>query len=345
MSSHSPHASRPSTFRAPGWGATASLSSCRRWRNATSRKLVPFSHRLASRIFIRQPGCIPSPVVTQDGDHQFDGGEKQAGLRPLPRLQLQGSSSSLLGQRPELYLPRGFVGHLLPQHSGERVLTGLAEGADFDNAGPSGRKRHQLPRARFAGSAGSGAASGAIFHRWAERGYLPDVRAAVAPRAPGDRPRCRALLGRRSCSWAVLPLLRYDAPAWRSVFVCPGGPEWGSAGGQTTAVVGAEVVAAEEVLVADEIAATIRAPGLWLFSFDSLSSPLEWGCGRGPYRSSVCPEVIAAAVWPPGAEVAVAAAGAGDDEPPGVLSPRRPSNVGGCSYLREWNRSPFVMAP
>jgi hypothetical protein len=27
----------------------------------------------------------------------------------------------------------------------------------------------------------------------------------VAPRAPGDRPRRRALLGRRSCSWAVLP--------------------------------------------------------------------------------------------------------------------------------------------
>jgi hypothetical protein len=36
------------------------------------------------------------PMVTQDGDHQFDGGEKQAGLRPLPRPQLQGSSSSLL---------------------------------------------------------------------------------------------------------------------------------------------------------------------------------------------------------------------------------------------------------
>jgi hypothetical protein len=38
-------------------------------------------------------------VVTQDGDHQFDGGEKRAGLRPLPRPQLQGSSSSLLGRR------------------------------------------------------------------------------------------------------------------------------------------------------------------------------------------------------------------------------------------------------
>jgi hypothetical protein len=99
MSLHSSHASRPSTFRAPGWGAPALLSSCRRWRNATSRKLVPFSHRSASRIFIRQPGCIPLPMVIQDGDHQFDGGEKQAGLRPLPRPQLQGSSSSLLGRR------------------------------------------------------------------------------------------------------------------------------------------------------------------------------------------------------------------------------------------------------
>jgi hypothetical protein len=99
MSSHSLHASHPSTFRAPGWGALALLSSCRRRRNATSRKMVPFSHRSASRIFIRQPCCIPSPVVTQDGDHQFDGGEKRARLRPQSRPRLQGSSSSLLGRR------------------------------------------------------------------------------------------------------------------------------------------------------------------------------------------------------------------------------------------------------
>ena len=70
-----------------------------RWRNATSWKLVPFGHRSASRIFIRQPGHIPSPVVTQYGDHQLLGGEKQAGLRPWSRPQLQGSSSSLLGRR------------------------------------------------------------------------------------------------------------------------------------------------------------------------------------------------------------------------------------------------------
>jgi hypothetical protein len=98
MPSHFPHASRPSTFRAPGWGAPVLPSSCC-WRSATSQRLAPFSHRSASRIFIRQPGCIPSPRATQDGDHQFDGGEKQAGLRPLPRPHLQGSSSSLLGRR------------------------------------------------------------------------------------------------------------------------------------------------------------------------------------------------------------------------------------------------------
>jgi hypothetical protein len=78
---------------------------------------------------------------------------------------------------------------------------------------------------------------------------------------------------------------------------------------------------------------------LRLYGFGSLFSPLEWGRGRGPCRSSVCPKVIAAAVWSPGAEVIVAAAGAGVGEPPRVLSPRRPSNVGGCSYLRGRNRS------
>ena len=93
-----PYASRLSTFRAPGWGTPSILPLCR-WRNTTSRKLVPFSHRSASRIFIRQPGRIPSPVVTQDGDHQPLDGEKQAGLRSWSRPQLQGCSSSLLGRR------------------------------------------------------------------------------------------------------------------------------------------------------------------------------------------------------------------------------------------------------
>jgi hypothetical protein len=41
---------------------------------------------------------------------------------------------------PELHLPHGFVGHPLLQHLGERALTGLAEGADFDKVGPVGRE-------------------------------------------------------------------------------------------------------------------------------------------------------------------------------------------------------------
>jgi hypothetical protein len=88
-----PYASCLSTFRAPGWGTPAILPPCR-WRNATSRKLVPFSHRSASRIFIRQPSCIPSPVVTQDGDHQPLGGEKQARLRSWSLVERATASRS-----------------------------------------------------------------------------------------------------------------------------------------------------------------------------------------------------------------------------------------------------------
>jgi hypothetical protein len=93
---------------------------------------------------------------------------------------------------PELYLPYGPAGHLFLQHSGERAPIVLAEGADFDNAGLTGRKRRQLQHAGLAGSAGSGATSGATSTAVVERGYPPTVRAAVVPYAPGDRPRRRA---------------------------------------------------------------------------------------------------------------------------------------------------------
>jgi hypothetical protein len=250
MSSHSLHASCPSTFRAPGWGALALLSSRRRWRNATSRKLVPFSHRSASRIFIRQPGCIPSPAVTQDGDHQFDGGEKRVGLRPLPLPQLQGFSSSVLGRgvRRVGACLRAGSGPLLPS-----VIGGKGVRRSW---------RWQLPHVWLSGLSGFGAASGATSHRGSRKTFLRRRDSRSHPRTD------------------------------------------------------------------------LRLHGL-----GSLSSPLEWGHGRGPCRNSVYPEVIAAAVWPPGAEVVVAAAGAGGGEPPGVSSPRRPSNVGGCSYLRGRNRS------
>jgi hypothetical protein len=160
MSSHSPHASRPSTFRVPGWGALALLSSCHRWRNVTSRKLVPFSHHSASRIFIRRPCCIPLPVVTQDGDHQFDGGEKQAELRPLPLPQLQGCSSSVLGRgvRRVGACLRAGSGPLLPS-----VIGGKGVRRPW---------RWQLPRVRFSSLSGFGAASGATSHRGSRKRFL-----------------------------------------------------------------------------------------------------------------------------------------------------------------------------
>jgi hypothetical protein len=250
MSSHSLYASRPSTFQAPGWGAPAVLPSCRRWRNATSQKLVPFSHRSASWIFIRQPGCIPSPVVAQDGDHQIDGGEKRAGLRPPPLPQLQGCSSSVLGRGVRR------VGACLRAGSGP-LLPSVIGGKDVRRPW-----RWQLPRVWLSGLGGFGAASSATSHRGSRKRFL-----------------CRR--DSRRHSWTDLQL----------------------------------------------------------HGLGSLSSPLEWGRGRGARRSSVRPKVIVAAVWPPRAEVVVAAARAGGCEPPGVSSPRRPSNVGGCSYLRGWNQS------
>jgi hypothetical protein len=52
---------------------------------------------------------------------------------------------------PELYLPRGFVGQPLLQHSRERALTSPARGADFDNAGLVDGRRRQLQRVGLAG--------------------------------------------------------------------------------------------------------------------------------------------------------------------------------------------------
>jgi hypothetical protein len=154
-----PYASCLSTFRAPGWGTPAILPPCRR-RNATSWKLVPFSHRSASRIFIMQPGCIPSLVVTQDGDHQPLGGEKQAGLRPLPLLQLQGCSSSVLGRG----VRRVGVG---PCAGGGPLLPSMTGGKGVHRSWC-----WQLPRARLSDSSGFGAASGAAFHHGSRKRFL-----------------------------------------------------------------------------------------------------------------------------------------------------------------------------
>jgi hypothetical protein len=97
---------------------------------------------------------------------------------------------------------------------------------------------------------------------------------------------------------------------------------------------------------ADEIARA--AHGLTSNSTAFCSSlPHEFGHGRGPPGSSIRPEVIAAAVRPPGAEVVVvAAAGAGDGAPfVGLLLLRRPPPSSGVVRTCGGGTGvPFVMA-
>jgi hypothetical protein len=141
-------------------GAPAVLLPRRCRRNTTSWKLVPFSHHLASRIFISQPGRLPSPVVTQDGDHQLLGGEKQARLRPLPLPQLQGCSSSVLGRGVRR------VGVGLRADSGPPLPLVIG------GKGVRRSWRWQLPRVRLSGPSGFGAASGAAFRRGSRKRFL-----------------------------------------------------------------------------------------------------------------------------------------------------------------------------
>jgi hypothetical protein len=255
MSSHSPHSLRPSSFRAPGWGAPTLPSSCCCWRSTTSRGLAPFSHHSTSRIFIRQPGCIPSPMVTQDGDHQFDGGEKQAGLRPLPRPQLQGSSSSLLGRRA------GRAGVLPPAWVGRPPLPSA-----------SGGGRHPLALRRRRPPAMRGKANccclARVQHSVLRPGDCGRLHRGVAQHVVRREGGTRVLGWSRSRSRGKngsedLPV-RFGAAAAR----------WCGVGGQVAAVVGAEVVAAGEGFSADDTVSATCAPGLRLFGFNGwFSSP------------------------------------------------------------------------
>jgi hypothetical protein len=172
-----PYASCLSTFQAPGWGIPAVFPPCHRG-NATLWETVTTSPWVGRS----KPGCDLGPTLSfKDVHHPRWGGGRV---------------------EPELYLPRGSVGRPLLRCSRERALTGPAGGSDFDNAGLVDGGRRQPQRVGLVGLAPG----------------APSCRkAAAAPCAREDRPRCRALLGRRSCSGAVLPLHRYSASARRSV--------------------------------------------------------------------------------------------------------------------------------
>jgi hypothetical protein len=186
-------------------------------------------------------------MVIHRDDHQPCGGEKQAGLRPLPHPQLQGCSSSVLGRRVHRVgaCLRVGSGPLLPSvigGEGHPPFVALAA-----TACPAPRPErlwrcfrcHLLPLGR---SAAARPPPGCRLRR-ALAGH---VQILLAPStAPGGRTTRRTPRGRYSCSGTV-PFLFL----WRGWERGPAGVLWAAAvrrrgvGGQVAAVVGAGVVAA-----------------------------------------------------------------------------------------------------
>jgi hypothetical protein len=104
---------------------------------------------------------------------------------------------------------------------GRRAFTSLAEEVNFRYAGPANCGCHRLPRARFPGLDGLGAATDAASYRlvgaWLSVHHTGDGRAVrrsatstaspTPAAAPGGDTRRRTLRGRRLCSWMVLSSL------------------------------------------------------------------------------------------------------------------------------------------
>jgi hypothetical protein len=211
---------------------------------------------------------------------------------------------------PELYLPRGFVGQPLPQHSRERALTGLAGGADFDNAGPIDGGRRQLQRVGLAGLAPGAPSRRKGGCRAAHTGGPP--KTSRAARAAFVLWGCPAFAPvRRLRAEVGAPLVREDPsgdlPVGRRLLSSV--PRWRRL---------------------EKSSSPARSPppsALGAYGSLYLSSPLERRHGQGQGCSGVRPEAIAAAVRPPGAGAVVTAAGAGNDGPSvGLLLLRRPPN-------------------
>jgi hypothetical protein len=115
------------------------------------------------------------------------------------------------------------------------------------------------------------------------------------------------------------------------------GARWCGVGGQVDTAVGADVVAAGESFSADKPVSATRGPTSDSLVLMSGSRPLSGDANESlPVAASVLgPSLLLQRSLAGRVEfVVVAAVGAGVGEPPGVSSPRRPSNVGGCSYLR-----------
>jgi hypothetical protein len=135
------------------------------WRSSDIARLQGFSSR--------SPVAVPrrrSPRMMTVG---LMVGRSKSGCGLCPALSFKDVHHPRYGggrAEPGFYLPHGPTSRLFLQHSGERALTGLAEGTNFDNVGPVGRKRRQLQRVWLVVSAGSGAPPTLPPAAWSGRG-------------------------------------------------------------------------------------------------------------------------------------------------------------------------------
>jgi hypothetical protein len=276
-----------------------------------------------------QPGCIPSPMVIQDDDHQFGGGEKQAGLRPLPHPQLQGSSSSLLGRGAHRVGPCLRVGWRPASSSGiqgRRAYSSSAEEASSNHAGEG----ELLPP-------GQGATvrppPGPRWCRtWA--GYVqvlpaPSAAQHVVRREGGTRVLGRSRSHSRSENGSEDLPVRFGAAAIR----------WRSAGAQVTAVVGAEVVVARGGFSADETVGATRDQTSGSLALMACPRPSSGDVGEGLLTAAFAlRSSLLLFSRPRRRSLSLLMERSPASHPEFVVPQALWCRV--CSYPREWNRSP-----
>jgi hypothetical protein len=118
----------------------------------------------------------------------------------------------------------------------------------------------------------------------------------------------------------------------------PGGLEWGFAGGQVVAVVGAEVVAAEEGFSADETVGATRGQTSGSLALIACPRPSSGYMGEGLVTAaSALRSSLLLFSHPEWRSLSLLMERSPVSQPEFVVPQALRS--GGCSYPREWNRS------
>jgi hypothetical protein len=122
------------------------------------------------------------------------------------------------------------------------------------------------------------------------------------------------------------------------VLARPGGLEWGSTGGQVAVVVGAAVVAAGEGFSADETVSATHGPTSGSLALIACPRPSSGDTGKGLVAAaSALRSSLLLFSRPERRSLSLLMERAAASQLEFVI-PQAP-RCGGCSYLREWNRS------